>query len=115
MDNPPLNSFRKNSIINQKIPSNKALQKRIHELFLKKYSKLPFSYNKNIIEKSKIDVLSKLMSVSMILFQSEDSWEIKYLGINLLYKLIKLFSNIKDSRTDDDSLLIQQYDYAHKI
>ncbi len=50
MDNPPLNSFRKNSIINQKIPSNKALQKRIHELFLKKYSKLPFSYNKNIIE-----------------------------------------------------------------
>ena len=66
--------------------------------------------NKNIIEKSKIDVLSKLMSVSMILFQSEDSWEIKYLGINLLYKLIKLFSNIKDSRTDDDSLLIQQYE-----
>ena len=46
----------------------------------------------------------------MILFQSEDSWEIKYLGINLLYKLIKLFSNIKDSRTDDDSLLIQQYE-----
>ena len=66
--------------------------------------------NKNVIEKSKIDILSKLMSVSLILVQSEDSWEIKYLGIKLLYQLIKIFSSIKDSRTDDDSLLIQQYE-----
>ena len=72
-------------------------------------TKINFS-NKNIIEKSKIDILSKLMSLSMIIVQCEESWEIKYLGINLLYKLIKLFSNIKDSRTDDDSLLIQQYE-----
>ena len=66
--------------------------------------------NKNIIEKSKIDMLSKLMSLSMIIVQCEESWEIKYLGIKLLYKLIKIFSNVKDSRTDDDSLLIQQYE-----
>ena len=66
--------------------------------------------NKNIIEKSKIDVLNKLMSLSLILVQCEESWEIKYLGIKLLYKLIKIFSNIKDSRSDDDSLLIQQYE-----
>ena len=66
--------------------------------------------NKNIIEKTKIDVLNKLMSLSMILVQCEESWEIKYLGIKLLYKLIKIFSNVKDSRSDDDSLLIQQYE-----
>ena len=66
--------------------------------------------NKNVIEKTKIDVLSKLMSISMLLLQSEDSWEIKYLGIKLLYKLIKIFSKIKDSRSDDESLLIQQYE-----
>ena len=28
----------------------------------------------------------------------------------VLYKLIKIFSNVKDSRSDDDSLLIQQYE-----
>ena len=72
-------------------------------------TKINFS-NKNIIEKTKIDILSKLMSLSMIIIQCEESWEIKYLGIKLLYKLIKIFSNIKDTRTDDDSLLIQQYE-----
>ena len=46
----------------------------------------------------------------MIIIQCEESWEIKYLGIKLLYKLIKIFSNVKDSRSDDDSLLIQQYE-----
>ena len=66
--------------------------------------------NKTLIEKSKTDILSKLMSISMILVQSEESYQIKYLGVKLLYKLIKLFSNIKDSRSDDDSLLIQQYE-----
>jgi hypothetical protein len=50
------------------------------------------------------------MSVSLILVQSEDSWEIKYLGVKLLYQLIKIFSSIKDNRSDDDSLLIQQYE-----
>ena len=66
--------------------------------------------NKNIIEKAKIDILSKLMSISMILIQCEESWEIKYLGIKLLHKLLIKFSNIKDIRGDDDSLLIQQYE-----
>jgi len=37
------------------------------------------------------------MSVSLILVQSEDSWEIKYLGIRLLYKLIKIFSKITEN------------------
>ena len=66
--------------------------------------------NKNMIEKAIIDILSKLMSISMILIQCEESWEIKYLGVKLLYKLLVKFSNIKDIRGDDDSLLIQQYE-----
>ena len=66
--------------------------------------------NKNIIEKEKINILGKLMNISMILIQCEESWEIKYLGIKLLDKLIIKFSNIKDIRADDDSLLIQQYE-----
>ena len=43
--------------------------------------------NKNVIEKTKIDVLSKLMSISMLLLQSEDSWEIKY---HINYIIIKI-------------------------
>ena len=66
--------------------------------------------NKNIIEKVKLDILGKLMSTSMILIQCEESWEIKYLGIKLLHKLVIKYSNIKDLRSDDDSLLIQQYE-----
>ena len=66
--------------------------------------------NKNAIEKEKINILGKLMSISMILIQCEESWEIKYLGIKLLHKLIIKFSTIKDIRGDDDSLLIQQYE-----
>ena len=68
------------------------------------------SSNRTMIEKVKIDLLGKLMSISMILIQCEESWEIKYLGIKLLHKLLIKFSNIKDSRSDDDSLLIQQYE-----
>ena len=85
---------------------SKSLIKYVNEILSAKIN----NNNKNIIEKSKIDILSKLMSLSMILVQCEDSWEIKYLGIKLLYKLIKIFSNIKDSRNDDESLLIQQYE-----
>ena len=66
--------------------------------------------NKNMIEKAKVDILSKLMSISMILIQCEESWEIKYLGVKLLYKLLVKFSHIKDIRGDDDSLLVQQYE-----
>jgi len=33
-------------------------------------------------EKEKINILGKLMKISMILIQYEESWEIKYLGIN---------------------------------
>ena len=68
------------------------------------------SSNRTMIEKVKIDLLGKLMSISMILIQCEESWVIKYLGIKLLHKLLIKFSNIKDSRSDDDSLLIQQYE-----
>ena len=50
MNNSPLNSFPKNITIKKEILPKKALQKKIHELFLKKYSKMPLSYNKNIIE-----------------------------------------------------------------
>ena len=66
--------------------------------------------NKNIIDKSRADVLNKLMNISMILLQCEESWEIKYLGIKLLEKLIVYFHSVKDIRGDDDSLLIQQYE-----
>ena len=68
------------------------------------------NHNKNAIEKSKLDILGKLMNTSMILIQCEESWEIKYLGIKLLHKLVIKYSNIKDFRSDDDSLLIQQYE-----
>ena len=50
MNNPPLNSLPKNVLINKELLPKKALQKKIHELFHKKYSKMPLSYNKNITE-----------------------------------------------------------------
>ena len=85
---------------------SKSLLKYVDEIINAKAN----NTNKNSIEKAKLDILSKLMSTSMILIQCEESWEIKYLGINLLNKLIIKFSNIKDIRGDDDSLLIQQYE-----
>jgi len=50
MNNPPSNSFQKNVLKNKELLPKKALQKKIHELFHKKYSKMPLSYNKNITE-----------------------------------------------------------------
>ena len=50
MNNPPLNSLPKNVLINKELLPKKALQNKIHELFHKKYSKMPLSYNKNITE-----------------------------------------------------------------
>ena len=85
---------------------SKYLIKYVDEIISSKTNNI----NKNNIEKEKVDILSKLMSISMILIQCEESWEIKYLGIKLLHKLIIKFSNIKDIRGDDDSLLIQQYE-----
>ena len=85
---------------------SKSLIKYVDEIISTKTNNI----NKNNIEKLKVDILSKLMSISMILIQCEESWEIKYLGIKLLQKLIIKYSNIKDIRGDDDSLLIQQYE-----
>ena len=85
---------------------SKNLIKYVDEILITKTT----NNNKNIIEKTKLDILGKLMSISMILIQCEESWEIKYLGIKLLHKLVIKYSNIKDTRSDDDSLLIQQYE-----
>ena len=46
----------------------------------------------------------------MVLVQSEESWEIKLLGIKLMTMIITKFATIIDSRAEDDSLLIQQYE-----
>ena len=101
---------------------NFILHKNLQKFLIKQISKSLIKYvdeiittkttnnNKNIIEKRKLDILGKLMNTSMILIQCEESWEIKYLGIKLLHKLVIKYSNIKDFRSDDNSLLIQQYE-----
>ena len=59
---------------------------------------------------SLVDILTHFMSASMVLVQSEESWEIKLLGIKLMTMIITKFATIIDSRAEDDSLLIQQYE-----
>ena len=49
------------------------------------------------------------MDISIILIQCEESWEIKYLGIKFLHKLIIKYSDIKDIKSDNITLLIKQY------
>jgi hypothetical protein len=57
-----------------------------------------------------LEILNYFMSISMVLISCEECWEIKYKGVELLYQVIRKFANIKDTRLDDNSLLIQQYE-----
>jgi hypothetical protein len=57
-----------------------------------------------------LEILNYFMSISMVLISCEECWEIKYKGVELLYQVIRKFANIKDTRVDDNSLLIQQYE-----
>lgn len=57
-----------------------------------------------------LEFLNHFMSISMVLILSEECWDIKVNGVNLLLEIIKRFSKIKDDRVDDNSLLIQQYE-----
>lgn len=57
-----------------------------------------------------IEFLNYFMNTSMLLISCEECWDIKIKGVELLLAIIEKFSKIKDNRTDDDSLLIQQYE-----
>ena len=83
----------------------KFLIKIIQNCLIESLDKILVKHNNAIIE-----VLNYLMSTSMVLVTCEESWEIKILGIELLDEIIQKFSNIIDPRTEDNSLLIQQYE-----
>ena len=59
---------------------------------------------------SLVDILTFFMSAAMVLVQSEESWEIRILGIKLMTMLVSKFGTTIDERAEDDSLLIQQYE-----
>jgi len=65
---------------------------------------------KNNSSQRYLEFLNHFMSISMVLILSEECWDIKVNGVNLLIEIIKRFSRIKDDRVDDNSLLIQQYE-----
>ena len=83
----------------------KFLIKIIQNCLIESLDKILVTHSNAIIE-----VLNYLMSTSMVLVTCEESWEIKILGIELLDEIIQKFSNIIDPRTEDNSLLIQQYE-----
>jgi len=57
-----------------------------------------------------IEFLNQFMGISMILISCEECWQIRSKGVELLKEIITKFAKLKDNRTDDDSLLIQQYE-----
>lgn len=57
-----------------------------------------------------LEFLNHFISIAMVLILSEECWDVKVNGVNLLIEIIKRFSKIKDDRVDDNSLLIQQYE-----
>jgi len=78
---------------------------------ISKISQTTNSNNNNINSSQRyLEFLNHFISIAMVLILSEECWDIKVNGVNLLIEIIKRFSKIKDDRVDDNSLLIQQYE-----
>ena len=83
----------------------KFLIKIIQNCLIESLDKVLLNSNKMIME-----ILGYFMSTSMVLVSCEESWYIKILGIELLDEIIQKFATVIDTRTDENNLLIQQYE-----